>query len=281
MKKLFITALAIIGLMSAQAQESEKENVPDTMRINMGETQVLIIKTPKGMVVIDNETEPNDTIDVEEGGDKEHNSSHDGHWAGFDFGVNMLTNGQFKSSFPNNPQWENDPAKSFYWNFNLLDHRFNIYKEYVGITTGIGLNFNQIGLKNNYILNENVDSIWVYSDTINKFSKNKLRATYLQIPLLLEFNTNVDEDKSFYFVAGVIGGIRLASSVKRKYEQSGVDSKEKVKGAYGLNAFKLDGTVRMGYSDWGVFANYSLLPLFDTNKTEQVYPLTFGLTFNF
>jgi len=281
MKKLFITGLAIIGLMSAQAQEAEKENLPDTMRINMGETQVLIIKTPKGMVVIDNETEPTDTIDVEEGGEKERDSSHDGHWAGVDFGVNMLTNGQFKSSFPNNPQWENDPAKSFYWNFNLVDYRFNIYKEYVGITTGIGLNFNQIGLKNNYILNENADSIWVYSDTINKFSKNKLRATYLQIPLLLEFNTNADEDKSFYFAAGVIGGIRLASSVKRKYEQSGVDSQEKVKGAYGLNAFKLDGTVRMGYSNWGIFANYSLLPLFDTKKTEEVYPLTFGLTFNF
>jgi hypothetical protein len=279
MKKLLITGLAIMGLMSVQAQEEKKENVPDTTRINMGETQVLIIKTPKGTVVVDGDTEVIDTIDVETGDDN--NSSHDGHWAGVDFGVNMLTNGQFKSSFPNNPQWENDPAKSFYWNLNLVDHRFNIYKEYVGITTGIGLNFNQIGLKNNYILNENADSIWVYSDTINKYSKNKLRATYLQIPLLLEFNTNADEDKSFYFAAGVIGGIRLASSVKRKLDQSGVDAKEKVKGSYGLNAFKLDGTVRMGYSDWGVFANYSLLPLFDTKKTDEVYPLTFGLTFNF
>jgi len=279
MKKLLITGLAIMGLMSAQAQEEKKENVPDTTRINMGETQVLIIKTPKGTVVVDSDTEVIDTIDVETGDDN--NSSHDGHWAGVDFGVNILTNGQFKSSFPNNPQWENDPAKSFYWNLNLVDHRFNIYKEYVGITTGIGLNFNQIGLKNNYILNENADSIWVYSDTINKYSKNKLRATYLQIPLLLEFNTNADEDKSFYIAAGVIGGIRLASSVKRKLDQSGVDAKEKIKGSYGLNAFKLDGTVRMGYSDWGVFANYSLLPLFDTKKTDEVFPLTFGLTFNF
>lgn len=281
MKKLLITGLAIIGLLSVQAQEEKKENVPDTTRINMGETQVLIIKTPKGTVVVDGETEPTDTIDVEDGDEKDNNSSHDGHWAGVDFGVNMLTNGQFKSSFPNSPQWENDPAKSFYWNLNLFDHRFNIYKEYVGITTGIGFNFNQIGLKNNYILNENADSIWVVQDTINKYSKNKLRATYLQVPLLLEFNTNSNDDKSFYFAAGVIGGIRLASSVKRKLDQTGVDTKEKVKGAYGLNAFKLDGTVRMGYSDWGVFANYSLLPLFDTKKTDEVYPLTFGLTYNF
>ena len=279
MKNTLITILAITGFMSAQAQGGSKENIPDTMRINMGEVQVLVIKLPKGTAVVDVEKGVADTIDVETGDNPK--SAHDGHWAGFDFGVNVLTNGQFKSSFPNNPQWENDPAKSFYWNLNLVDYRFNIYKEYVGITTGIGLNFNQIGLKNNYILNENADSIWVYTDTMNTYSKNKLRATYLQIPLLLEFNTNADEDKSFYFAAGVIGGLRLASSVKRTREQTGVDSKEKIKGTYGLNAFKLDGTVRMGYSYWGVFANYSLLPLFDTDKTVEVYPLTFGLMFNF
>ena len=39
-----------MGLLSVQAQEEKKENVPDTTRINMGETQVLIIKTPKGTV---------------------------------------------------------------------------------------------------------------------------------------------------------------------------------------------------------------------------------------
>ena len=280
MKKLLITGLAIMGLMSAQAQEKEKENVPDTTRINMGETQVLIIKTPKGTVVVDGNTMPKDTIDVENG-DEEKSDKHDGHWAGVDFGVNVLTNGQFKSSFPNSPQWENDPAKSFYWNLNMVDHRFNIYKEYIGITTGLGFNFNQVGLKNNYNLNQNADSIWATKDTVSNYVKNRLRATYLQVPLLLEFNTNPDDDKSFYFAAGVIGGLRIGSSVKRKLEQDGIDAKEKIKGVYGLNAFKLDGTVRMGYSDWGVFANYSLLPMFDTKKTDEVYSLTFGLTYNF
>jgi len=56
---------------------------------------------------------------------------------------------------------------------------------------------------------------------------------------------------------------------------------EKLKGTYGLNSFKLDGTVRLGYGSWGAFASYSLLPLFDTAKTTEVYPLTFGLSLNF
>jgi len=39
--------------------------------------------------------------------------------------------------------------------------------------------------------------------------------------------------------------------------------------------------VRMGYGQWGAFANYSLIPLFDTKKTAEAQALTFGLTLNF
>ena len=101
------------------------------------------------------------------------------------------------------------------------------------------------------------------------------------MPLLLEFNTNADPDKSFYLAAGVIGGVRLASNVKRKGDYDGKEFREESKGKFGLNPFKLDGTVRLGYSNWGAFASYSLLPLFDTGKTVEVYPLTFGLSMNF
>lgn len=271
MKKIMITGLAIMGLLSVQAQETE----PDTTRLNLGETEVLIIKTPKGTVVING-----DSLDVKVE-EKEEGYSHDGKWSGIDFGVTMLMNNQFSTSFPTAPQWNNDPAKSFYWNINAFDHRFNLYKDRIGITTGLGINFTQIGLKNNYILNQNADSVWVVADTVNNYSKNKLRATYLQVPLLLEFNTSSDEDKSFYFAAGVVGGVRIGSSVKRKVDMNGFDSKEKIKGTYGLNAFKLDGTVRMGYGNWGLFANYDLLPLFDTDKTVAVYPLSFGLSLVF
>lgn len=280
MKKMILTSLAMIGLLSVQAQEKEKENDPDTTRLNLGTTEVLIIKTTKGTVVVDGKTVVVKDSTGNEEGDKKKRYSHDGHWAGVDFGVGIMMNSQFKSSFPTAPQWENDPAKSFYWNLNIVDHRFNLYKEYIGITTGLGLNFTRVGLSNNYVLNQNADSVWAVKDSI-PYSKNKLRATYLQIPLLLEFNTNSDEDKSFYFATGVIGGVRIGSSVKRKRDISGFESKEKIKGVYGLSPFKLDATVRMGYADWGLFANYSLVPLFDKKKTAEVYPLTFGLSYNF
>lgn len=277
MKTILLSGMAIFSLICVNAQE----NKPDTTRLNLGETEVLIIKNQKGTLVIDGNTEPSDSLAPKSSEEEKEETSHDGHWAGVDMGVTMLMNNQFKTSFPNDLQWENDPAKSFYWNINLLDHRFNLYKEHIGITTGCGINFTQIGLRNNLILRENADSLWAVPDSINVYAKNKLRMTYLQIPLLLEFNTSSDEDKTFYFAAGVIGGIRIGSSLKRKNEVKGFESKEVLKGTYGINAFKLDGTVRMGYGQWGAFANYSLIPIFDTKKTAEAQAFSFGLTLNF
>lgn len=271
MKRIILTAFGLTGLLVGNAQENNQ----DTTRFNMGEMEVILVKkTP----VMDG-TEVADTIDASP--DEEEEPANEGHWGGIDFGATMLLNSANKTSFPADPQWENDPAKSFYWNINIYDHRFNIAKHYVGITTGFGVNFTQVGIKDDHLLMSNADSIWVVKDTVNHYSKNKLRGTYLQIPLLLEFNTNEDEDKSFYFATGVIGGVRVGSAVIQKIDRDNYDNKEKIKGTYGLNPFKLDATVRMGYGNWGVFANYALMPLFDTNLTSEVLPFTFGATLNF
>ncbi|MES2587869.1 MAG: outer membrane beta-barrel protein [Bacteroidota bacterium] len=281
MKKTLYTGLALISFLlssSLNAQEHKTEE-QDTTRINLGETELLIINK-KGKSDLD-KTTALDTIDASDKDDEDDNDKNEGHWGGIDFGATMLLNSAMKASFPNDKFLENDPAKSFYWNLNVMDHKFNIYKHYVGITTGFGVNFTQIGIKNDNLLLDNVDSLWTVQDTINHYSKNKLRATYLQIPLLLEFNTNEDEDKSFYVAAGVIGGVRVGSALIQKIERDDFDNKQKLKGTYGLNPFKLDATFKMGYGDWGVFANYALLPLFDTDKTSEAYPLTFGLSMNF
>jgi len=273
MKRIILTSAIMLGFIAVQAQENE----PDTTRVNLGETEVIFVKTKKAGA---DGTQPADTLDADTD-KKDKKRSHDGHWAGVDFGVTMLMNPSFQTDFPADPQWENDPGKSFIWNLNLFDHKFSLYKHYLGITTGVGFSFTQIGLRNNYQLNDNADSIWVsFPDSLTTYSKNKLRATYVQVPLLLEFNSS-DDDHAFYVAAGVVGGIRIGSSVKRKVNEDNFESKEKIKGTYGLNAFKLDALVRVGYENWGLFASYNVLPLFDTDKTSAAYPLSLGLSLNF
>lgn len=269
MKKVIYTTLVFLSSYTyAQIEEH-----PDTTRFNMGKVEVILVDHSK-----DVEMEM-DTIDAApDENEKEH---FEAHWAGLDMGFGLMLNGDMGTGFDNYKYWENDPARSMTWNLNILEHKFGIVKEYVGLTTGLGFSFTQLAFKDNYILTHTTDTLFAVVDSMNSYSKNKLRATYLTVPLLIEFCTNADEEKSFYLATGVVGGVRIGSKIKRNGEFDGKEFEQKEKGVYGLNSFKLDGTVRMGYGSWGAFASYSLLPLFDTAKTTEVYPLTFGLSLNF
>lgn len=258
-------------LLLSAAVFSQEETKSDTTRVNVGKMEVILVDHGN--------EQDNDTIESEP--DDDDKKKFEAHWAGIDMGFGMLMNNQFKSSFVNNKYWQNDPARSMTWNLNLLEHKFAIAHEYFGITTGLGFSFTQVAFRDNYVLNSTPDTLFASIDTVIDYSKNKLKASYLTVPLLLEFCTNADSDKSFYLAAGVVGGVRLTSKIKRNGEIDGKEFQQKEKGVYGLNSFKIDGTVRMGYGSWGAFATYSLLPLFDTAKTVEVYPLNFGLSLNF
>lgn len=253
----------------------EGEGEPDTMKMNVGNRELIIIS---------HGGDEDDDFDLdfdEEDDEPRRKRKSDAHWAGVDLGFTMLMNNNFENSFDANPYWNTDPARSQVWNLNLLEHKFGFGTPYVGLTTGLGFSFTSIAFKDNYILRSTADSLFASIDTMNTYSKNKLKASYLTVPLLLEFNTSANSSKSFYLAAGVVGGVRMTSKIKRKGEFDGKEFEQKEKGQYDLNPFKLDGHVRMGYGSFGVFANYSLLPLFDTGKTVEIYPLTFGLTLNF
>lgn len=265
---LFITFIFFV--FGYSYSQNEKQEEPDTTRIQLKEKLILIIKN--------HPENDSDTIDASP--DEKELKHFEAHWAGLEFGPTILLNSGMGNNFPNDKHWENDPGKSFSWNLNFAEYKFKIYKNYIGITTGLGFNWTQIGLKNN-LLYANSDSLWVMKDTVNDYKKNKLRAIYLTAPLMVEFCSNGKSDKGFYLAAGVIGGVRIGSSTKQVIEEDKSKEKTKTRGVYGLNAFRLDAAVKLGYKDIGVFANYSLLPLFDTDKTVGVYPLTFGLTVNF
>ena len=265
----------IVTEESSESVETVEENIetpPDTTRVNLGKTEFIIVGHDDDENEFESEFE-------EDNDEPKSESSNDGHWAGVELGFTSLMNSENGNNFTNYPYWDNDEAKSTTWNFNFFEHKFNFgSKGHLGVTTGAGLSWTSLAFKDNYILSSSPDTVFATIDTLNVYSKNKLKATYFTVPLLLEFNA---KPNTFYFAAGVIGAVRIGSKTKRTGEIDGNEFKLKTKATYGLESFKLDGTVRMGYGDLGVFANYSLLPLFDTTKTSEVYPLTFGLSLNF
>jgi hypothetical protein len=203
-----------------------------------------------------------------------------GHWQGMDFGTSILLNASGQTTFSKQNFLENDPAKSFYMNLNLFERKLPIVKEYVGLTTGLGFNWTSVGIKNNQTLHYNADSVWVTADkTLGyNYDINKLRASYLTVPLFLEFNSKSNPEKSAYLMLGVVGGLKLNSKFIQKADNDKTEVNNKTKGDYALNPFKLDASIRAGYKSIGLFANYSLLPLFDTKRVEKAMPLSFGLS---
>tara|TARA_B100000809_G_scaffold243193_1_gene267976 strand:+ start:978 stop:1880 length:903 start_codon:yes stop_codon:yes gene_type:complete len=275
MKTIIFTLIAFTTFgLSAQETNTEAE---DTTRFKVGTTEFIIINHGEGV---------SDTLLVEEddSDSKNKKNSDNGedltYWNGIDFGINTLVNMNQGTTF-NNKFLEIDPAQSFNLSLNILEKRIRFGSDYVGLVTGLGFNFSRYGFKNDYTLTTSADSTWGVIDTLNNYTKNQLRTTYLNVPLLLHFNTSKREDKNFHMSLGVIGGVRLSSKTFKKYDVFGGEQKDKIKGRYNLNPFQLNATARLGYKDFGLFANYSLLPLFETGLTEQAFPLTAGLTFSF
>ena len=272
MKTNILLLLALLTGGFAVAQED-----PDTTRFKFGNTEFIIIG--------------NDTMRVDddyEGDGDNFGINYDTgdltYWSGFEVGINLPMNGNFQNNFES-AHLEIDPAQSFVYNFNFFEKRIRIAKDYFGLVTGLGFTNSRYGFKDNRLrLAANTDSTYGVIDTTlyNGFSKNQLRVNTFNVPLLLQINTSKHSHKNFHLAFGAIGGVRIGSNVKYKYDLAGGgDTKNKEKGRYNLNAFQLLGTVRIGYNDFGLFANYDILSLYEKDKSELAYPLSFGASFHF
>lgn len=269
MKKMLLLFSVMLGAFAMNAQNEAKS---DTARFPLGEVEILVVSKP------DTSTTPSpDTLSIEE---PEGPSKNDlTHWGGLDLGMNFLVNSDNKMKYPANDEWiELDQAKSLSWRFNLLEQKIRIAKDYAGIITGVSLVYNSYSFNKNVAMFSNADSTFAVLDTVSQYSKNKLRATYLQVPLMLEFNTSNDPERTFHIAAGIIGGWKIGSQYKQKFDTDGKEYKVKVSDDFNLSPLTLDATARIGYRNLTLFATYGLTSLFKEDKGPEVYPVTVGLS---
>ncbi len=276
MKKLMILSVCLALSMGTFAQEDvepkqPKTNPSDTTRVKLGDLNVTIVEDK------DDESEDDDFDGVPSDSELKSELTH---WGGIDLGVNMLLNSNNETSLPEGANWlDIDEARSLSWSFNIYEQKIRIVKDYVGIITGLGITYNSYGLKNNVSVMSNSDSTYAVTvpDSLLTFDKNKLRTTYVKVPLMLEFNTSSEPNRSFHLAAGVIGGVRIGSITKQEYKIDDSKHKDRVKDDFNFSPITLDAAVRIGYGNLTLFANYGLTPLFEDNKGPEVYPFTVGL----
>ena len=261
----------------------------DTTRIKLGKTNIVIVENKSGekkgekKVIIDERVIiENDEITSKDDEDKKSNNNGEGHWAGIGINSNGFFNAEGKIATGTEAGFlELDHARSIGFNFNLIEKRFPIIKEYLGITTGLGFQWNRYALRNNVEVMVSPDSTYGVMNATVEYKKNVLRSTYLQIPLLLEITTNKDNDKAWHISAGVVGGIRIGSSLKTKWEETSKTNKDKVKSNFNFNPFEAHATAIVGYGDINLYVNYGLTQVFEKDKGPNYAPVSAGILLNF
>ena len=285
MKKIFLLAIAAISVMSVQAQSDtlghSKSPKPDTLKIRWKSSRVWIFDDPEVVVKPDTAKKEPSKPDKKDFA----------HWGGIDLGLSMLTtiDNKLKLSDEMDTTQMNyfldlDRGKSWFFSLNLFEKNLPLYKNYVNLVTGLGVEWNNYSFKKNIILNADANYIsasnTIVTDSI-KYSKNKLIATYVKAPLLLEFNTNTkNPNKSFHISGGIEFAYKLGSKTKQEYEIDGYKIKSKRRDDYHLADFKYASVLRVGYGGVTVFANYGLSELFERNNGPTLYPLTAGISFD-
>jgi hypothetical protein len=201
-------------------------------------------------------------------------------WQGFDIGF-ISTN---KSE-----QWSNKVIQSTSIGFNIFEHKIPLFKQYIGITTGLGFNFKTYTFGDDYSFmstDSTIDlvtgnpSLYDASATV-KYST--LNQGFFQIPLLLDFSTKKSQKKSISLAVGVVGGIRLFTNHRLQGKYSNGDKFNNIirdNKYFHTNLLSLDGIVRVAYGPIGLFGTYSLNGLFKKDAVEKISPISIGVSFN-
>lgn len=252
-----------IAKVIENANSNKKSSDNDSTKIDLGKKQLVIINKDRDS---DNE------ISV-----KVNDDFH--HWGGFAMGVNgWLSNGNF--GMPKGQEFMSlNYGKSLNFQLNPFEKNIHLYKNYINLVTGIGFEWNQYEFGNRTRLNPDTSFTCGSIDSSNvfRYKKNRLKTTFVNVPLLLEFNTNKRADKSFHVAFGVIGGYKLGSRTRQILQSNGDEIRVIRKDNYNINPFRLNAHASIGYKKFTVFADYALTPLFESGKGPELYPFTIGV----
>jgi len=228
---------------------------------------------------------------------------YNGHWAGIDFGWNGYVNTDHDMTFPSSQKFlDLNTSRSMTVDLNPFELNLNIAKNHFGLTSGLGLTFNNYYFSNSTLLIHDSSALVGYNLVDQNGNKadmrvNKLSVIWLTVPVMFEYQTNsAMRWNSFHISLGVVGGVRICSYTKQQFYSRNTtyylqdDNGKDIASVYAddrftlthnqyhLNPFKLDATVRIGWSFLNFFANYTVTPMFQKNQGPELYPWAIGIT---
>lgn len=175
--------------------------------------------------------------------------------------------------------FELNTGKSINVNIWFFMQRLNLIDHHLHLKYGLGLELNnyryksQISyLKDNPFVTGVAPAPAIIRDSIS-FSKNKLAAEYVTVPLMLNYSTNpYRQNKGFSISLGVSAGYLYAQRNKQISNERG---KQKTKDGLGLEQFKFSYIAEIGLGPVRLYGSYS--PSSFYKKGLDMRPYTLGI----
>jgi len=273
MKRISILLAVLIGFGTAAFSQAD----PDTSKVRIGKKQyTIIVDDDKEVRII---TEGDDVV-VKERVHKKKKKRMNGMWSGFEIGANYFVDNDFNLELPADGEFMDlRVPNSYTLNFNGPEKSFGLIDNYFGLVTGIGFEYTRYMLENDVSIVE-LDGMMTGIPVNHDLNKNRLSMGYLTVPLMAEIQLPVTGERSrIQLSAGVIGAMRICSKQVQKYTVDGSKHKNKAKDNLNLRSFRYGFTARVGYRDFGFFANYYPQTLFQSDVSPDIFPVTVGLHF--
>lgn len=289
-----ILALLMTGFVAmAQTETPENDGDTETIIITSDTTEILLGKR-KFIIISDDEGKK---LEVKKSSDDdwedEEESEDEGDWnpdyekkeskkkysdVGFlalDLGhTDYFVDNKYGVDAAGNPALE---LKAFrpgsHVALHFLPTTVSMVRGVVNLKAAVTVDWNNYYFVNDITLREGTESLDIDTTGIN-FDKNKLTARYVQVPLLLNINTDPGGDDGVSMSFGVYGGILWKSWTKQVSSELG---KVKVDGDYNLSPFRYGLMARLDFKWFDIYAMYNLSTLFDEGVSPQTQTLMAGI----
>lgn len=288
MKKLILLLAMAVFCLQVSAQEDSVQIKKDTIRIG----GIIIVR--KGKAKKDGD------VEVNLGGDqaKKKKSNVSTNWWIFDLGfanyndkTNYANAGSYLVNRPGYPAMDNNnfklkAGKSINVNIWIFMQRLNLIKRHVNLKYGFGLELNNYRYKSAISYKEDglvpysagiqTNAPFIFRDSIS-FTKNKLAADYATVPVMLNFVSNPEKRKKGVSLSlGVSAGYLYSQRNKQRSNDRG---KDKNKGDYDMERFKLSYIGELGLGPVLLYGSYSPKSMYERGLDIRPYNIGFRLSY--
>ncbi len=162
-------------------------------------------------------------------------------------------------------------GKSRNVNIWFFMQRINIAKNVVNLKYGLGLELNNYHFERDIVFQKKPTLVTM---SATEFSKNKLAADYLTVPMMLNFNFTPNRHQSFGFSAGVSAGYLYSARHKTKTN----NDKNKTRSDFDLNKWKISYVGELLLGPVKLYGSYALENMWDKGLNQTPYTVGFRLS---